>query len=172
MLRGNGVLVWATETKKLTSAGSNVVRKTLMYTLHIVYLHRMPYSYQHVCATCVFVATLFVFSILQSTESLTRYLRDITRTFWIFQIPFSSPRVETWIDILFGFDHFWSIFLLWDFYIIFPTVSSAEQFCRTSGAEAIGLTLIQGSRSESPQLAYLALRLDPTREIWSHKMCI
>ena len=81
MLRGNGVLVWATETKKLTSAGRNVVRKTLMYTLHIVYLYRMPYSYQHVCATCVFVATLFVFSVLQSTESLTRYLRDITRTF-------------------------------------------------------------------------------------------
>lgn len=28
MLRGNGVLAWATETKKLTSAGSTVVRKT------------------------------------------------------------------------------------------------------------------------------------------------
>ena len=38
MLRGNGVLVWATETKKLTSAGSKIVRKTLMHTVYVLIL--------------------------------------------------------------------------------------------------------------------------------------
>ena len=52
MLRGNGVLVWPTETKRLTSAGSKVVRKSLMHTVYM-YSYCVFISYSVFISTCM-----------------------------------------------------------------------------------------------------------------------